>query len=254
LASALGPDFYFATFHTHPDPYSIKRALDEYWVSIQSNVLPLFTLALALFSGFKWNPRSRVLWLFVLIASITAWSSGKLGSETNHFLELAAAVSLLAALSLEYLLESHNLLARPLTAAVLLLAAIFSFLPSRFLREETQVMQCESVYQMVKNLPGQKILSEDVAALVLASKPVLASNPFVITQLGDRVEWSHGSLEEMVKRREFDLILLGGQTQNFEPGSGRWSPALIRGVAENYKLRSLFSCPPNLGAAYAPTN
>jgi hypothetical protein len=56
----------------------------------------------------------------------------------------------------------------------------------------------------------------------------------------------------MVKRREFDLIALGGEVRNFDPQSGRWSPLLMQEIDRKYQLQRRFLFHPNLGAVYVP--
>jgi len=86
---------------------------------------------------------------------------------------------------------------------------------------------------------------------VLAGKPVLVSNPYVLTELEHRVVWSRGSLDTMVRRKEFDLILLGNEVRDLNP-SGRWPASVIEGIAQNYELQREFYCAPSLLTAYVP--
>jgi len=248
----IGPNFWFAMLSTHPDPYSFGRAARLYWSAFQAVLVPMVILLLALFSGFRWNPNSRLILIYAAAVSLFSLTSGKLGSETNHFLEWTAVVCILAGLALSHLFKTQNLLASPLLAGSALLAGLFSFLPQKVLAPGHTQSECVEAYQFIKSFPGDRILSEDLSALILAGKPVLVGNPFVITQLGQRVPWSHGSPTEMVKRREFDLIALGGEVRNFDPQSGRWSPLLMQEIDREYQLQRRFLCHPNLGAVYVP--
>jgi hypothetical protein len=90
-----------------------------------------------------------------------------------------------------------------------------------------------------------------MSALVLGGKPVLVSNPFVVTQLGNSVEWRAGSMEELVHGHYFDLILLGGQLKTFRPEAGTWSVDLINVIGREYSPVRYFQCR-NAGAAYVP--
>jgi hypothetical protein len=94
-------------------------------------------------------------------------------------------------------------------------------------------------------------LSENIAALVLADKPVLVSDPFVATQLKDDVEWSAGTLEELADRQYFQLIVLGGELEEYLPESGRWPTAFIDSVRARYRPERRFDCP-GMGVAFVP--
>lgn len=254
VALWLGPGFRFAMLRTHPDPYSLKRELHLYLFALEGAVLPVVITLSGLFAGFRWNPASRVLWFYFFAACLTSFTAGKLGSETNHFLEWTAAVCILAGLSLSHMFEVRTNLSRPLFFGVALLTGLLSFLPERVFAPSQSQGECVEAYGYVKSFPGDHILSEDVSALVLGGKPVLIENPYGITQLDQRVWWTRGALSEMVRKREFDLIVLGGEIQNFDPGSGRWSTSLIQNIASQYRLERRFLCSPTLGAVYVRQN
>jgi hypothetical protein len=248
----LGPGFRFALIHTHPDPYSIERACKFYFTAMQGAVMPLAIFLLALFSGFRWNSNSRIIWLYSAGVCVTSLTSGKLGSETNHFLEWTAALCILSGLALSYLYESGSPVAKPLLMGTLALTGFLSVVPSQSVVESQDQRECPEAYEFMRSFNSDKLLSEDVTAIVLSGKPVLVSNPFVIAQIGERIQWLHGSLEEMVRRREFGLIVTGGEVQNFRPESGRWSATVMQRIREQYVLRRSFQCSPNFRAAYTP--
>lgn len=249
----FGADFAFAFVKTHPDPYSVKRAVSLYLVAIEGSQLVLAVVVYAVAKGFRWGEGSRVAWFYFAACSVTALTAGKLGSETNHFLEWTAAISIMGGLTISYLLESQEPLARPFTIGVAALTAIFALGPRYSLAVEANPGGCQKAYEFVRSFPGDRLLSEDVTSLVLNGKPVLVSNPFVATQLADSVAWSRGSMEQLVQQQYFDLIVLGGDIQDFAPESGRWSPGVIEAVRERYRPTRRFQCFPNFVVAYVPT-
>lgn len=251
-AVLLGRNFRFAMFSTHPDPYILSRVFRLYYYAIEAVLLPIMTIGLALFAGLRFTSSSRLAWIYAAATSVTSLTAGKLGSETNHLLEWTAAILILAGLALSYLFNVRSELARPLLFASIVMSAVLSFLPEKTVTPGPNRNECESAYVFVRSFPGKKILSEDIGALVLSRKPVLVSNPFVVTQLGSRVLWSRGSLDSLVSQRYFDLILLGGEVKDFQPDSGRWSPLLVRNTADEYRLERKFRCSPYLSAAYIP--
>src|SRR5262249_24455480 len=155
------------------------------------------------------NKQSRVPWLYLGFASITALTAGKLGSNTNHFLEWTAATSIVSAIVLSHLVASANGLAKPLTLGLAIMMAAYTWIGSRYAQlPSIQSDSCRDSYSFLRSYPGDRVLSENVAALVLNNKPVLVSNPFVVTQLKDSVDWQAGTLEELTRRQYFQLILL----------------------------------------------
>jgi len=158
---------------------------------------------------------------------------------------MTAALSILCALSIQYLVETRNPLAKQLLAAVVALAVILSFLPQRVYGKMPERAECPEAYAFVRSFPGNHVLSEDVSAVVLSGKPVLVSNPFVATQLGNSLAWSQGSLDQLAAREYFDLILLAGRAP------GRWSPAFLQATAGHYEVVREFQCL-SVGAALVP--
>jgi len=247
---ALGRNFVFAMLKTHPDPYSLRIALESYLSAAFGCMLILAVIIYCAARGFRWNEPSRIAWFYVALCSLTALSSGKLGSNTNHLLEWTASVCILCGLGLSYLFDTNDLLAPIFAMGLIALSVIFTA-TSQLAWRNTVVSAsgCAETLDYVRNFAGDRILSENISALVLTDKPVLVSNPFVITQLGDSVEWQKGSMEQLAQGQYFDLVLLGGELKDFRPESGTWSAELINAIRRKYSPVRYFQCP-NARVAY----
>jgi hypothetical protein len=244
---------FFHLLDTHPDPYSLKRLLVLYGSAAEGSKFPLAIIIYAIAFSVRWTAQSRLAWLYLGLCSVTTLTAGKLGSETNHFLEWTGAVCLVSAIALSALLEKGHSLARVFTAGLAGLTFVFTFMGYRRATPPADTAgACTDAYAFVRSFPGTRILSEDVAALVLTGKPVSVSNPFVVTQLEGRVAWSEGTLDGLVDRQYFQLILLGGEPRGYLPESGRWSLPLMKAIEERYRLERRFACAPYLRAAFVP--
>jgi len=243
--------YAFHLIYTHPDPYSIQRAWHYFSDAIKAGALIVIIIVYAASQGFRWNRQSRSTWLYLGFCTPLVLTAGKLGSNSNHVLEWMAALCLMGALALSYLLEKPVRFARPLAAGVLLLFVALAVLPQFSASSRIDQSECADAYAFVRSFPGHRILSEDVSALVLGGQPVLVSNPFVATQLGNSVAWSQGTVDQLVERQYFDLIVLGGELKDFQD-SGRWSSKLIEAVGQAYTPAKRFRCSPNFGVAYVP--
>lgn len=242
----------FHLFYSHPDPYRVTQMLALYWMAIERSLLLLAIVAYSTAFGFRQAPQTRLLWLYFGCCTVTALTAGKLGSNTNHFLEWTAALCILAALALNHLLETRNRLTTPFLAALAGLCVVFSFLPQRQFAHVPDRGECGQAYAFLRSSPAERILSEDVSALVLNNKEVLVSNPFVVTELGNSVRWSQGSVETLIDHRYFDLIVLGSDLETLKQDPGRWSPESIRAVGEHYQLEKTFRCLPFAASAFVP--
>jgi len=150
-------------------------------------------------------------------------------------------VCLVGSLSISHLLETRVPLAETFLVGITVLTIVFTFLPPRLLATSLEREGCQEAYTFVHSSSSERILSEDVSALVLSGKPVLVSNPFLVTQLANSVAWSRGSLTFLVDKQYFDLIALEGKSGTVS-APGRWEPLLMKEVSEHYKLERDFQC------------
>jgi dolichyl-phosphate-mannose-protein mannosyltransferase len=239
---SLGRDFVFALLITHPDPYSLTFALHSSALAVYG-CIPLFAVIIcALPGGFRWTERYRLAWFYVAMCTLALLSAGKLGSSANHFLEWTAAVCILCGIALSYLFDTNDVLAYSFAAGLLAVSIIFIGMSQQWRNKTADRNKCAEAFEFVRTFKGDRILSENVSALVLAGKTVLVSNPFVVTQLGNSVKWQAGSMEELAQARYFDLILLGGELKDIRPESGRWSPELIKVIELRYSPVRSFQC------------
>jgi len=240
---ALGQGFIFAFLKTHPDPYSFYRAFHSGFAAVHGCMLILVVIAYAAVFRFRWTRRSRLAWFYVSLCSLSALSVGKLGSNMNHFIEWTAAVCIIGGLALSELLQREDVLARPFSLGLLVLAAIFAVMSVRnFGVVGTERKDCREDYAFIRSFPGPRVMSDDISALVLGGKEVLVSNPFVTTQLGNSITWQAGSVEQLVQRQYFDLIVLGGTLDSYIPSAGGESPELIQTIGKRYVPVKYFEC------------
>jgi hypothetical protein len=240
---ALGQGFIFAFLKTHPDPYSFYRAFQSGFAAVHGCMLILVVIAYAAVFRFRWTRRSRLAWFYVSLCSLSALSVGKLGSNMNHFIEWTAAVCIIGGLALSELLQGEDVLARPFSLGLLVLAAIFAVMSVRnFGGVGPERKDCREDYAFIRSFPGPRVMSDDISALVLGGKEVLVSNPFVTTQLGNSITWQAGSVEQLVQRQYFDLIVLGGTLDSYIPSAGGESPELIQTIGKRYVPVKYFQC------------
>ena len=236
--------FAFDMFRTHPDAYRI----DHYTRLLAELVLcdlVLVLLALAAFVRAAIMKRMDVLTWYLLFGLLASLTGGKIGSNENHMLELAAIFCLNAGVTWKWLLDGG--VARQALAAIsALVMVVILFGKTGLMAPSAPRPGCIAAYRVVRGVPTQHILSEDVGALVTQGKPVEISNPFVYSQLAMAGKLSDEELQYRLEQHYFGLIILsqGGQEE-------RWSPAVRNAIHENYEQAAAFSCP--LAAeAYVP--
>lgn len=246
-----GPNFVFAFFKSHPDPYNLGQAFRLGFVAAHGSMLILAITGYAIFFGLKWTPQSRLGWLYILMCCFSSLSGGKLGSNMNHYLEWTAAVCIIGGVALSALLEKAEPLAKPFAIALIALTFVFAIsLQRNFAIFENQ-KGCPQAYAFIRSFVGQKVVSEEVTSLVLGGKEVLVSNPFVITQLGDSINWQEGSLQDLTEKQYFDVIVLGGTMDNYVKDRGGWPQGMLLAMKSHYRPYKYFQCE-HARVAYVP--
>jgi hypothetical protein len=226
--------FLFHQFGTHVDPIS--------WTKYRSNTLEAlgqtcFLVALSVV-GFARSRRLSAALIYLLAVILGTVTALKLGSSSNHLLEFNAAVCVCAALALW---EMQRTRGRPLEAdgLVALCLAVLAAQAMAYRATYTAkgvVDECPQAYAYIRG--HQRVLSENVGALILTGRQVLLSNPFVYAQLVRSGKWQPGRVEEMLQRGNADLVMAAKPRFDDQ----RWSEPAIKALAANYHVTRHFAC------------
>ncbi len=226
--------FLFHQLGTHTDPFSWPN----YW-SHASHVLGETSVLIALTVIAVLRPRRLTdAMIYVLLACLVTLTGVKLGSESNHFLEVEAALCIAAAVGLH---ELQKMKARPpATAALVVLCgailAIEGVANRALYNSRGAVDECAQAYAYIRG--HEHVLSENVGALVVTGRPVLLSNPYVYAQLVRSGTWPSGQVEQMLQEGAADLVIIGKP----EIADQRWSHPALEALAANYHVTRRFVC------------
>lgn len=197
--------------------------------------------ALLALAGLLWALRTKQFELpmlyaiFALLESITA---AKVGSNLNHLLELVTASIILAGWFVGQMLRRHGAAAVASCAAATLLG-VWAVVLLRYAPNSRPIPACTDVYHWVAQLPSDRILSEDVGALVVGGKSVWISNSFSYNLLSTSPTSPDTQLEQRIDDKWFDYILLG---YDLADPSYRWSAPVKQAILKNYVLAGQSSC------------
>jgi hypothetical protein len=237
--------FLFHQVGTHVDPFSwtnyrshVSQVLRETTVLVALSVIGILRT--------RRLPPPFLYLFFVILGTVTAL---KVGSESNHFLELEAALCISAATGICELQKMKSL---PFATAglVVLCSGILAVegIANRAMYSSHGVVdECAQAYAYIRD--HERVLSENVGALVLTGRPVLLSNPFVYAQLVRSRKWPTGRVEQMLEESTADLVIIG------KPGISeqRWSQPALAAIASNYHVSRRFACADTV-VAYEPNS
>jgi len=234
--------FSFHIFKTHGDPFSWRLVAWNLGGMVKLD-FPLVVLSVC-YLAIKGRDRDLSLpALYLLFAALATVTSGKLGSDSNHLLELHAALTLTGSLALASLVERipHRWLALSTAAGATALLVFVSERNPRVIDERAMLRDCGQVYAFVQRTRGE-VLADNVGMLVLTHKPVVISNPFVYRYLVAQ-GWPDTELRNRVQSRGFAAIVLSSNPLNSPlDNSQRWSAGVLDDIKQNYVPVGHFQC------------
>jgi hypothetical protein len=191
------------------------------------------------------KPSLPCIWL--ILSAATAITAGKLGSNWNHFLEWPIALCICAGMGWMVLAR----LKPPELAATLCVIATVWLGFMVFAQKQSKnpfaaVRDCPAAYEFVRSHPGDRVLSENVGALVLGGKKVWVSNLFVYSQLIRNAGWQDAGMKQMIDTRSFDLIVTSRNYPSNKMysllGVDRFAPEPLQSLEQNYRAVAAFEC------------
>lgn len=239
LQVTTGRWFAFHMFLTHSDPYSVRRFLVAgtlVWASAPVVTLLALWYAVRQFRAKRWTFPA----IYLLMSFVTALTAGKLGANTNHFLEWMVAACMCAGLAYSAILSDHASKLLPVT--LLLGVSVVAGTMVQSLQPPSGLVECGEAYRYVKNSRSNTILAENLGPLLAARKAILVSDPFAYFQM-IRNGWPDRKVEELVKQRFFGLIVAETEPSQMKlSGSDIWPEPMVEAMNQNYRPAARFSC------------
>lgn len=238
--------FTFYLFRTHPDPWLFSQLLQVLHYLVFGN--PILTLVAAIaFVASLVRRNFDVLTIWTALLACESLTGGKLGASDNHLLEFTAVLCILGSKAL-FRWASRSAAISFATGAACVLMGLWLVLQIPFAPPTSPAPGCAMAYDAIRRSPSDRILSEDVGALVLARKTVWVSDPFVFGQVANVGLWPQDEIANRIRSHWFDMILLSDEASKY---TQRWTPDLLRDIRENYHLAARFPCQ-DANAAYIP--
>jgi hypothetical protein len=233
-------------FFSHPDPFSWS-AYTNRLAQLSWTFAPLLVLALVTFVPESARKNLSLPSVWLIVSTATAVTAGKLGSNWNHFLEWPIALCVCAGMGWAAMTRVQP---RSLAATLSVLGTLwigFMLLAQKQSKNFfVAVRDCPAAYEFVRSQPGDRILSENVGALILGDKKVWVSNLFVYSQLIERAGWKDAGMKQMIDTRAFDLIVASrnypGNNAYSILGADRFAPETLQSLADNYHAVASFQC------------
>jgi hypothetical protein len=238
-------------------PHSFAGGCERFGLQLILDI-PLLVPAIALIYQQVVSEEPASLPIFYACASALATIAavGKMGANSNYYLEWEAALCLIAGCGYAFL---RGLFIKPGTrpAVVFGLLASLALANTRGPRVNEMprppwvtnptaltLTGCRLAYQFVKSYRGEQILSENLGALVLAETPPVVFEPFLWTREVRTSGWPDTRIVNLIRSREIQLIILENDVERMkrDPNQERWPPDVLDAIEQNYKLTRIFDC------------
>jgi hypothetical protein len=200
-------------------------------------ILLIFSGAFLLFGYWK-VPFWPFLASYLLATFLSGLTIGKIGSNVNYFLELSAALSLVAGTVISWT-NNHRFLRTALLLLLTFQVGLFTQTTSDeylegLLDRRRVVSEVHELEGIVANAEGTVLADEYMGLITLQERP-LYIQPFEVTQLANAGVWDQTPFVENIHKKEFSLILI-----HHFPGipvyEQRWTTEMLSAIDENYIL------------------
>jgi hypothetical protein len=247
-----GDNVSFHLFHTQHSPYSLSQ-LGE----MAQTVLRTHAVVFILGFGVIWlcvtDRKLAVPALYLGFASLTSLTLGKIGATDNHLLQILVAACWSSGIVYQWMRQN---LPNDVGLGLLTLALIFAVVtntPFRPGKKLQQVAECGKAYSAIKNNLGDRILGENIAALVMGDRQVYVSDPFIYRWLVAKGGWPDIDLKDRIVSHFFTAIVTNRPVEGIEGPDDRWPDSIRSSIRENYTLTEQFVCR-DAGYVYQPNN
>jgi hypothetical protein len=254
--------FAFHTFWANAGhPFSLVGAINNIQSELARDYF-LVVLALALAYFLRSRPEVSLPLTYLGLSFLTCLAGGKMGSNSNYFLEWQAALCLCAGLGYQFLREQcdsrsvvHALL--PATLGAMVVVSVAATLGAMVVvnlatrkPDPSWGSGCRQAYEYVKRFPGKRVLSEDPGAVVMAGKSSPVFEPFDWTREVVDKGWPDTEVVNLIHSRQIDLIVLGSPAMR-TTGQEHWPNSVAEAIEQNYQLAQTFRCQ-DAGFVYRP--
>lgn len=249
--------FFFNIVTANVNPFKMDN-LVNHWRGLRSTMPILLALGAA---GLGWAIQVLLAtrkttastihsaWLmtgaYVLGATLSALTIGKIGSNVNYLLELSAALSLVAGLALAGNIGPWSEQAPVIkfairNGAVILLTIQMGFLMRNTLQGPVQDLKArripearlEDLLWEVRRIK-EPILADEFMGLITLNEKPLYIQPFEMTQLANAGLWDQSPLLESIRAQEFPMILIH-HFMGYPVYTERWTPEMLDTIFTYY--------------------
>ncbi len=258
LNSLTHGGFYYNIVTANVNAFGRERLLDHLNQLLRTLGL-LFYLGAGLLAGMWFVCRESSLSLlphistawplvaaYLVGASLSSLTIGKIGSNVNYYLELCAALSLVAGYAVFWVDTQQPWHTVRFLALAYLVMQVALMLPVTFNQYISDIRihydRLPELHRLEENITRAcppVLADENMDLLVLNGIP-LYIQPFEVTQLANDGKWDQEPLLRSIRNKEFSLILIHYWQGKYQPVE-RWTPLMFQEISRNYVVSEMLA-------------
>ena len=254
LQAATGGLFALNVVSSQALPMQITSVVYHTSLFVTLSILPLVLACLGWGGGAAagW-PHPVVRWYAVLAAAIGVFTVAKVGSHYNYFLELGAALAILAGRGLDRLEQGATVPPRPpsaglsrrqrlgqlVTTVAMTCAVAGALLPvPGLLQLGLESPDSSDLVRLLLDTPGDVLTERESLAVLRAGKPAPVADPLAVATVNAVDRWDGTELKAMIAARTFSLIVLARPVEasvDYQ-GASWWPGGTRETIGQHYQL------------------
>jgi hypothetical protein len=231
-------NFLLNVFYAHLNPTNGFDAALRTILDLPLYAWPVLLLAIATVATELRNRRLGLMSVYWLVSlAVLFYTLRGRGAAENYFIEPSALTCILAAATL-YRLHRPDSPGASKVALVTITAAlsVWAWQTWGYWREGGE-LELERPTQVPEIARAERIWAEEPSLVVFAGKPLLVSDPFLLSQMWEAGHYDTALLVDRVRSRYFDLIIVRGDVRQprFLNGQMKWPEPVLKAIAEFYQ-------------------
>jgi hypothetical protein len=242
INGATQGSFLLNVFYAHLNP------TNGFDVALRSMLdLPLYAWPALILAGIQLISELRrrqlglltVYWLVSL--GVLFYTLRGRGSAENYFIEPSALTCILSAATLSRLLQpSKATMTRAGLSGLIVALIVWGWQTWGYWREGGE-LELDRPIQIPEIAQAERIWAEEPSLVVFAGKPLLVSDPFLLSQMTEAGHYDATGLVDRVRSRYFDLIIVRGDVRQprFLNGQMKWPESVLKSIPEFYRRQGV---------------
>ncbi len=187
---------------------------------------------------------TRLLVTYGLGGALSALTIGKIGSNVNYLLELAAALSILVGIaSARFSRESRaSAFVNLVLAASILWLVRDGWLRTRDLDARLRLRAEYTELTNVIRAEKEPVIADEAMGLIVLTEHPLVLQPFELTQLAHQGLWDQTPLLDDIRNKKFGLVLINDTLATPAAWTReRWTEEMLAAIHQNYEPRGVLA-------------